>query len=176
MLKRTLAITTLILVLTTTSQLSAQNISLQTKPTLTTSKTVSTEFSDKEYNEISSLELVANPAKYMNKKVKMKAKFDKFSALGLDYAPANRDAKNYISFLVKREDIKSYNIPLSELKLILKRDYAEKELVNIETDDEIEIYGKVFCMALGDPWVDVEKVKILTPKTNKNTKELSEGK
>ena len=71
------------------------------------------------------------------------------------------------SFLIKREDVTNYNIPLSELKLIVKRDYAEKELVNLEAGDEIEIYGKVFCLALGDPWVDVDQVKILTIKENK---------
>ena len=110
----------------------------------------------------------------MGKKVKMLAHFDKFSTIGLDYEPANKNSKDYISFLIKREDVVNYNIPLSELKLIVKRDYAEKELVNIETGDEIEILGNVFCLALGDAWVDVEQVKILTVKDDK--KELSKGK
>jgi len=172
MLKRTLAIVAAIIVLSITSQIQADNINLQTKQETTASQTVTFDM----YKQVDSLDLVANPSKYMNKRIKINAKFDKFSALGLDYPPANRDAKTYISFLIKRENVKGYNIPLSELKLILKRDYAEKELVNIETGDEIEIYGNVFCVALGDPWVDVEKVTILTPKENKDKKEQSEGK
>ena len=42
------------------------------------------------------LEIVANPDKYLNKKVKFKASFDKFSTLGLDYKPAMRDSQKYI--------------------------------------------------------------------------------
>ncbi|MCQ2958246.1 MAG: hypothetical protein MJ180_05020 [Candidatus Gastranaerophilales bacterium] len=120
-----------------------------------------------DYKKVSPLDLVANPNKYMNKKIKMTGKFDKFTAIGLDYPPVNRDAKNHISFMIKRGNVTTYNIPLSELKLILKRDYAEKELIDIETGDDIEIYGNVFSVALGDPWVDVDKVIILTPKKNK---------
>ncbi len=172
MLKRTLAIAAAIIVLSITSQIQANNINIQTKQETTSTQTVPFEM----YKHVDSLDLVANPSKYMNKRIKIKAKFDKFSALGLDYPPAARDAKTYISFLIKRENVKGYNIPLSELKLILKRDYAEKELVNLEAGDDIEIYGSVFCAALGDPWVDVEKVTILTPKPNKEKKEQSEGK
>lgn len=119
---------------------------------------------------VSPLKLVAQPQKYMGQKLKMNAKFDKFSTIGLDYEPSNKSSKEFISFLIKRDDVTDYNIPLSELKLIVKRDYAEKELVNLEAGDEIEIYGKVFCLALGDPWVEVEQVKILTVKENKDKK------
>ena len=148
----------------------AQTIANETVEATTENVTPSIVIIEKEYKIVAPLELVATPAKYMNKKIKLHAKFDKFATLGLDYPPANRDTKNHISFLIKRENVTNYNIPLSELKLILKRDYAEKELVNLEAGDEIDIYGTVFCMALGDPWVDVEKVVILTPKTNKDTK------
>ena len=170
MLKRILAITAAIIILAISSQIKANNINLQDTQEPASVQTVPFEY----YKQVNALDLVENPAKFMNKKIKINAKFDKFSALGLDYPPANRDAKTYISFLIKRENVKGYNIPLSELKLILKRDYAEKELVNIETGDEIEIYGNVFCIALGDPWVDVEKITILNPKTDK--KEQSKGK
>ena len=119
------------------------------------------------YKEIAPLTLVNTPAKYLNKNVKLKAKFDKFSTIGLDYPPVKRDAKTYISFLIKRENA-NYNIPLSELKLIIKRDYAEKEMVNIEQGDDIEIYGNVFSTALGDPWVSVEKIVILTEHKDKD--------
>lgn len=130
------------------------------------------------YKEVLPNELVAKPEKYLNKSIKFKAHFDKFSTLGLDYPPVNRPAKDYISFLIKRDEVKNYNIPLSELKLIVKRTYAEKELLKLENKDEIEVYGKVFSKALGDPWVDVEKIIILTPKktdNQENTKETTES-
>ncbi len=156
------------------SRIDAASINLQSTPT---QSIVTPEVAEvTKYKKVDALQLVASPAKYMDKCIKITAKFDKFAAIGLDYPPANRPLKDYISFLIKREDVQNYNIPLSELKLILKRDYAEKELVNLETGDEIEIYGKVFCLALGDPWVDVEKVVILTPKKDKEKKEISEGK
>lgn len=124
------------------------------------------EIQNSKYKEVAAFALVSNPSKYLSKDVKIKAKFDKFSTIGLDYPPVKRDAKTYISFLIKRENA-NYNIPLSELKLIIKRDYAEKEMVNIEAGDDIEIYGNVFSTALGDPWVSVERIVILTQHKDK---------
>lgn len=123
------------------------------------------------YKEVSPLALVDAPHKYLNKQIKIKGVFDKYTALGLDYPPIKRDAKTYISFLIKRENVTAYNIPLSELKLIAKRDYAEKEMLNIEQGDEIEIYGNVFSTAIGDPWVSVDKVVCLTVHKDKEKKE-----
>ncbi len=96
----------------------------------------------------------------------MNAQFDKFSTIGLDYPPVNRSSKDYISFIIKRPDVenKGYTIPLPELKLIIKRDKAEK-LIDLESGDKIEIKGTEFSTAIGDPWVDVDEVKILEPKT-----------
>ena len=88
----------------------------------------------------------------------MNAKFDKFSTLGLDYKPALKSSDDYISFLIKRDDT-SFDIPLSEMKLFLKRETAEK-FIDLKTDDEIEIKGFVFSDALGDSWVDVQELKI----------------
>ena len=104
------------------------------------------------------LSIVNNPTAYLNKKVVMNAKFDKFATLGLDYKPAFRSSENYISFLIKRDDT-NYDIPLSEMKLFLKRETAEKFL-DIKTDDEIQITGTVFSDALGDAWIDVENLTI----------------
>jgi len=114
---------------------------------------------------VNPLDLVANPQTYLNKKIKMTAQFDKFSTIGLDYPPVNRSSKDYISFIIKRPDVenKGYSIPLSELKLIIKRDKAEK-LIDLESGDKIEITGTVFSTALGDPWVDVDEVKMLEAK------------
>lgn len=110
-------------------------------------------------NAITPLAIVANPKAYLNKEVLINAKFDKFSTLGLDYKPAFRSSEDYISFLIKRDDTK-YDIPLSEMKLFLKRDLAEK-LIDLKTDDEVQIKGTVFSDALGDTWVDAENVIII---------------
>ncbi|MFH0702227.1 MAG: hypothetical protein V2B14_01645 [bacterium] len=133
----------------------------------------------KNYKKVDPLELVANPQTFLNDKIDITATFDKFSTLGLDYKPAFRDSKKYISFLLKRPDIttKDYTIPLSELKLIISREKAEK-LTDLESGDQIDLTGEVFSNALNDPWVDVEEVKILNPKpktaTDKKNKELEE--
>lgn len=109
------------------------------------------------------IDLVNNPKIYLNKDIKISAKFDKFSTLGLDYDRALRDSKDYISFLIKRPDVGGeFTIPYSELKLILKREEAEK-MLDIESGDRVEIKGKVFSTALNDPWVDVYELKNLDP-------------
>lgn len=104
------------------------------------------------------LNVVNSPRTYLNKKITMNAKFDKFSTLGLDYKPAYRTSDNYISFLIKRDDT-NYDIPLSEMKLFLKRELAEKN-INLKTNDEIKITGTVFSDALGDAWIDVENITV----------------
>lgn len=113
--------------------------------------------------DVKPIDLVNNPTAYLNQEVAFSAKFDKFSTLGLDYKRAFRDSKDYISFLIKRPGLnEEYNIPLSELKLILKRDEAEK-FIDIDSGDRIEIKGKVFSTALNDPWVDVYELVNLDP-------------
>ena len=104
------------------------------------------------------LSVVNSPSTYLNKSIIMNARFDKFSTLGLDYKPAFKSSEEYISFLIKRDDT-SFNIPLSEMKLFLKRSTAEK-FIDLKTNDEIEITGTVFSDALGDAWVDVNELKI----------------
>ncbi len=118
--------------------------------------------------QVSPLTVVNSPKSYLNKTVLMKAKFDKFATLGLDYKPAFKSSDDYISFLIKRDDTK-YDIPLSEMKLFLKRDEAEK-FIDLKTNDEIEIKGVVFSDALGDAWVDVQQLTVKTkaPETDKN--------
>ncbi len=103
--------------------------------------------------QVTPLALVANPNAYIDKTVVMNAEFDKFSTVGLDYPPALRKTEEYISFLVFREDTQ-HDIPLSELKLFIKREEAQK-FIELKSKDNIKIVGKVFSTALGDPWVDV---------------------
>ena len=111
------------------------------------------------------LNVVAAPQKYLNKTVTMEATFDKFSTLGLDYKKAMRSSSDYIGFLIQRDDVVDHNVPLSEMKLFIKRDYAEK-FIELDTGDKIQITGKVFSNALGDPWIDINKITILQKKAN----------
>ncbi len=112
------------------------------------------------------LEIVANPQKYMNRTVKMQATFDKFSTLGLDYSKAMRPSVKYIGILIQRDDVVDHNIPLSEMKLFLKKDVAEK-YIDLETGDKIEITAKVFSISLNDPWLDIKNLTVLK-KVKKN--------
>jgi hypothetical protein len=119
------------------------------------------------YVPTSSLDIVANPAKYLNKKVKIHAQFDKFSTLGLDYMPAFRSSEKYITFLIKRDDVKDHTIPLAEMKNFLLRDDAEK-YIDLKPGDVIEYYGTVFSDALGDAWVNVDKFTVLSQQSKTN--------
>lgn len=121
------------------------------------------------YTQVNALDMVAYPANYLNKKVTVKGKFDKFSTLGLDYAPAMRSSEEYITFLIQRDDVKDHNIPLSEMKVFLKRTEAEKH-IDLNAGDEIEFSGTVFSNALGDVWMDAEKFTVLTQKTKEEAK------
>ena len=114
-----------------------------------------------------SLNVVASPAKYLNKTVKMQATFDKFSALGLDYSKALRKSNEYIGILIQRDDVVDHNIPLTEMKIFMKKDMAEKH-IDLDTGDKIEITAKVFSTALNDPWLDIQKLTVIqkAKKTN----------
>lgn len=137
-------------------------------PPVKTQQPVVQKVCDSSYDAVSSLDIVANPSKYLNKKVKIKAKFDKFSTLGLDYKPAFRSSEKYITFLIKRDNITDHTIPLSELKNFLLRDEAEK-YIDLKPGDEIEYCGTVFSNALGDAWLNVDKFTVLTPKAKEKT-------
>ena len=115
---------------------------------------------------ISAITIVNSPSSYLNKNVVINAKFDKFSTLGLDYKSAYRSSEEYISFLILRDDV-NYEIPLSEMKLFMKRDLAEKN-IELKTNDEIQIVGKVFSDALGDAWIDVESLIIIKKASDNN--------
>lgn len=117
---------------------------------------------------VNSLEVVRNPQKYFNKTIIMNATFDKFSTLGLDYKPAMRSSEKYIGILIKRDDVLDHTVPLSEMKMFINRDLAEKN-INLETDDKVQITGKVFSTALGDPWIDITDIKV-TQKAVKSDK------
>lgn len=112
------------------------------------------------YIEVCPLDIVANPDFYLNKDVTFTAEYVSFSALGLDYKPAFRDSQKYIGILIKRPDVISNIIPLSEMKIFVSRDIAEKHL-DIEPKDIIKLSGNVFSTALGDPWFDVKEFTVV---------------
>lgn len=115
------------------------------------------------------LDVVAKPYFYLNKNIKIKGKFDKFSTLGLDYKPAMRSSEKYISFLIQRPDVPDHNIPLAELKIFLNRDEAEKH-IDLNSGDIVEFSGKVFSTALGDAWMDVNNFTVISSKPKTDTK------
>ena len=115
------------------------------------------------------LNIVNNPQKYLNKTVKIQATFDKFSTLGLDYSKAMRPSTKYIGILIQRDDVINHNIPLSEMKLFLKKELAEKH-IDLDTGDKIELTAKVFSTALNDPWLDVETLTVIKKNKQEETK------
>lgn len=131
-------------------------------------ETVVSDIQNKDYLDTNPLEIVKNPAFYIGKKIKFRAKFDKFSTLGLDYNPAKRSSEDFITVLIQRPDILTHDIPLSELKIFMNRKEAEKH-IDLNSGDDIEIAGKVFAKALGDAWMDVDNFTVIKtyPKANK---------
>lgn len=114
------------------------------------------------------VKVVNNPSLYLNKNITFETEFIGFSSLGLDYKPAMRESSKYISMLIQRSDVKDHVIPLSEMKIFLKREDAEKHL-DLEQGDKIKITGTVFSTALGDPWVDIKSMTVISKK-NKDKK------
>ena len=129
---------------------------------------VQKQVAEKTYMQVSPLSIVANPEKYLHKNVTFNAEFVSFSSLGLDYEPAKRESTKYIGILIKRDDVKDHVIPLSEMKIFIDRELAEKH-ADLETGDKIVISGNVFSTAIGDPWLDVKELTVTTKK-EKETK------
>lgn len=110
--------------------------------------------------EVTPLQLVRNPEAYLNQAVKFDAEFSGFSGLGLDYKKAYRDAKDFVTVLVRRPDVQHHSIPLSELKLFYPRKQSET-LGDLEPGDTLSIEGTVFSTALREPWVDINSLKVI---------------
>ena len=123
-----------------------------------------------DYISVSPLEIVDNPDKYLNKHVTFDAEFIAFSSLGLDYKPAFKDGTKDIGLLIKRENAGNHTIPLSEMKIFLNRDLAEKH-VDLEQGDKVKISAKVFSTALSDPWLEVETFSVISQKNKKSDKD-----
>lgn len=129
---------------------------------------------ESEYEPILLGTLLDNPQNYLEKKIRFRGKFSSFTTLALDYEPALRKSKDYISLCIFRPDSK---IPLSELKLAYPlKEAKENEVIReLEEEDLLEIYGKVFSAALDEPWIDVLYLKNLKS-TNKKNEKLAEVK
>lgn len=123
-------------------------------------------------------ELVDKPHNYLGKNVKFTAPFCSFSNLALDYKPALRPSKTHLSLLVYRS--KKSKIPLSELKLAMmtppEKDPETTLLAGLKEGDMLEITGKVFSIALDDPWVDILRLKKLGGSTDDKKAEAAKAK
>ncbi len=135
-------------------------ISSQTMAEQTFAYAYATTAAQTQYIDVNPLSVVNNPHQYLNKNIRIRAKFDKFSTLGLDYKPALRPHEKYISFMIQRPDITNHNIPLSEFKIFLTKELAEKN-IDLDAGDEVLFSGRVFSTALGDPWMDVDKFEVV---------------
>ena len=102
--------------------------------------------------------LLEKPQDYIGKKIKFRGKFSSFTTLALDYKPAMRASKDYLSICIFRPDSK---IPLSELKLAYPVKEAKENLVirDLDEGDLLEIYAQVFSAALDEPWADILEIK-----------------
>ena len=119
------------------------------------------------YLNVNPVDVVNYPTRYLNKNISFTAELVSFTSLGLDYKPAYRDPAKYIGVLIKRPDVVGHTIPLSEMKIFITREIAEKNL-DADAGDKIKISGKVFSTALGDPWVDATSFTILEKKEKTN--------
>lgn len=117
-------------------------------------------------------QLIDKPHEYLNKNVKFDSVFHAFSTLALDYKPAMRSSKQYLSFLVLP---KNSHVPLSELKLAMampkEKDPDNQLLQGLKEGDTLEITGHVFAAALDEPWVDVLKLKKIASAPDKEKAE-----
>lgn len=115
--------------------------------------------------DVTADDLVNKPHEFLNKNVKFQGDFSSFSSLALDYKPAMKPSKTYLSFLIFRNGT---HVPLSELKLAMaipkEKDPDNTLLATLKEGDQLELVGKVFSAALDDPWVEVFKVKKLNVK------------
>lgn len=112
------------------------------------------------YQSINPLDLLKEPGVYLNKNITFDGTFNRFTDTGLDYKKAFRDARDYVGMMVYRPDVTSHKIPLSELKMFFPRKKSD-DVQDLETGDTIRIKGNVFNTALGEPWVEVNEIKIL---------------
>ncbi len=102
--------------------------------------------------------IVAEPKKYLGKTVFIEGEFYSFSTLALDYNRAMRSSKDFIGIVLARPDKKE--IPLVELKLAAPLKMFKETSLNVEHGNRVTLKAKVFAVALGEPWLDVEEIEV----------------
>lgn len=125
------------------------------------------------YKVVAPLDLVKTPETYLDQYVAFEGTFNRFSDMGLDYQKAFRDSRDYVSMLILRPDVKHHDIPLSELKLFFPRKKSE-DVSDMDTGDVVSIRGQVFSNALGEPWVDIQEIKVVLKKEKDKKKSPAE--
>ena len=118
-------------ILSSQSNLSYVKASEETKETKETKDTktenkVKKKIKEEEFQPLLIGTLLDKPEEYIRKKIKFRGKFSSFTTLALDYKPAMRKSKDYISICIFRPDSK---IPLSELKLAYPVNEAKENQV-----------------------------------------------
>lgn len=161
--KKIIALVVMMMIVSLNSSYAASVASVKAQPSKAKTTTVATVPTG---IKVDPVKVVDNPAFYLNKNITFEADFVAFSSLGLDYNPALRSSNEYIGVLIARTDVVDHVIPLSEMKIFIKRTEAEKH-VDIEQGDKIKITGTVFSNALGDPWVDAKVFTVLETKSEK---------
>jgi hypothetical protein len=113
------------------------------------------------YKSVASpLDLLKSPEVYKNQGVLFEGEFSSFSTLGLDYKPAFKDSKEFLTVLIRRPDVEHHKIPLAELKLFYSRKDTDF-LSKLDPGDLLRLKGQVFSTALGDVWIQLDKIEIL---------------
>gem|GEM_PF-3600537 len=105
-------------------------------------------------------DLMAQPASYKGRRVAIEGEFYAFSTLPLDYKDAMRSSKDYVGIVLARPD--HTKIPLVELKIAvpIKMFKDDEYLSGVEHGDIVRVEGKVFAVALGEPWLEAAELKI----------------
>ncbi len=106
------------------------------------------------------VDLVSEPKKFLGKRVVIAGEFNSFSTLPLDYEKAMRSSKDYIGLVLSRPD--HSEIPLVELKLAAPLKMFKDNSINIEHGNKVILKAKVFAVALGEPWLDVDSIEVDT--------------
>lgn len=106
------------------------------------------------------VDLVSEPKKFLGKRVLIKGEFNSFSTLPLDYEKAMRSSKDYIGLVLSRPD--HSEIPLVELKLAAPLKMFKDSSINIEHGNKVILRAKVYAVALGEPWLEVENIEVET--------------
>lgn len=103
--------------------------------------------------------LVAEPKKFLNKRIFIEGEFHSFSSLPLDYEKAKRSSEDFIGIILSRPDKKE--IPLVELKISVPIKMFKENTVTLNSGDKIRLNSKVYAYELGEPWLEAKDIEIL---------------